>query len=114
MGFMDKLRGAGSAMGMPTEQDLANVNKVTRLNQVGVDQPAVVNGMRPTGRTDVGGGQEYQFDVEVRPGAAPPYAASFTQFMHVASMSSWVSEGAAVTVRVDPEDPSSMMLWGGG
>ena len=113
MGFMDKLKGAGGAVGMPSAQDMANLNKVTRLNQVGVEQPAVVGRMQPTGRTDVGGGEEYQFDVEVSPAGNTPYPASFTQFMHVASMSSWVSEGARVKVRVDPQDPSSMMLWGG-
>ena len=110
MGFMDKLKGAGGAMGT---QDFAMVNKLTRLNQVGVEQPAVVNRMAPTGRTDIGGGQEYQFDVEVRPAGGAAYPASFTQFMHVQSMGSWVSEGAGVKVRVDPQDPSSMMLWGG-
>jgi hypothetical protein len=113
MGFMDKLKGAGSAVGMPSGQDMANLNKVTRLNQVGVEQPAVVSRMQPTGRRDVGGGEEYQFDVEVRPAGGAAYPASFTQFMHVASMSSWVSDGASVKVRVDPHDPNSMMLWGG-
>jgi hypothetical protein len=113
MGFMDKLKGTGGAMGMPTAEDMAMVNRVTRLNQVGVEQPAVVNRMAPTGRTDVGGGQEYQFDVEVRPAGGAAYPASFTQYMHVQSMGSWVSEGAGVKVRVDPQDPASMMLWGG-
>ena len=112
MGFMDKLKGAGGATGMPTPADLANLNKVQRLNQVGVDQPAVVNRMAPTGRTDFGGGAEYQFEVEVRPEGGAPYPAGFTQFMHVESMGSWVSEGAAVKVRVDPQDPYSMILWG--
>src|SRR5688572_15797579 len=107
MGFMDKLKGAGTA------PDMAMMNKLTRLNQAGVEQPAVGNRMAPTGNTDIGGGQEYQFDVEVRPEGGAPYQAGFTQFMHVQSMGSWVSEGAGVKVRVDPEDPNSMMLWGG-
>ena len=113
MGFMDKMKGAGAGMGMPTAEDMAMMQRVTRLNQVGVEQPAVVNRMAPTGRTDIGGGQEYQFDVEVRPAGGAPYPATFTQYMHVQSMGSWVSEGASVKVRVDPEDPSSMILWGG-
>ena len=108
MGFMDKLKGAGGAM-VP---DMELMNRVNRLNQVGVDTPAVVNRMHATGRTDMGGGQEYQFEVEVRPEGGTPYTASFNQYMHVQSMSSWVSEGAGVKVRVDPEDPQSMILWG--
>ncbi len=112
MGFMDKLKGAGGAMGMPTPADLANRNRAQRLNQIGVDQPAVINRMAPTGRTDFGGGAEYHFEVEVRPEGGAPYLASFTQFMHAQSMGSWVSEGAAVKVRVDPDYPESMILWG--
>ena len=112
MGFMDKLKGAGGAMGM-SGQDFAMVNKVQRLNQVGVEQPAVVTHMAPTGRTDLGGGQEFEFHVEVRPAGGAPYPASFNQFMHAQSMGSWVSQGAGVKVRVDPQDPNSMMLWGG-
>ena len=107
MRFMDKLKRTGVA------QDWSYMNRVTRLNQVGVEQPAVVHRMFPTGRTDMGGGQEYQFDIEVRPAGEAPYPATFTQFMHVQSMGSWVSEGAGVKVRVDPADPNSMMLWGG-
>ena len=113
MGFMDKLKGAGSAVGVPSGQDMANLNKVTRLNQVGVEHPAVVKRMQSTGRKDVGGGEEYQFDVEVSPAGGAPYPASFTQFMHVGSMSSWAYDGAQVKVRVDPQDPTAMMLWGG-
>jgi hypothetical protein len=113
MGLMDKLKGAGAGMGMPSQEDMATMQRVTRLNQVGVEQPAVINAMQPTGRSDMGGGQEYSFDVQVSPAGGAPYNATFTQHMHVGSMGSWAYQGAAVTVRVDPEDSSSMMLWGG-
>lgn len=112
MGFMDKFKQAAAA-GMPTQGDMEMVNKLTRLNSVGVESPATVRRMAPTGRTDIGGGEEYEFDVDVVPSGGTPYSATFTQFMHVPTMGSWVSEGAAVKVRVDPEDPSSMILWGG-
>ena len=119
MGFMDKLKGAGGAggmggmagMGMPSQEDLAMVQRLTRLNQVGVDQPATIRHMQATGRTDISG-EEYAFDVEVQPAGGAPYAASFKQFMHPGSMGSWAYAGAAVKVRVDPEDASSMILWG--
>ena len=113
MGLMDRLKGAGAGMGMPSQEDMATMNRVTRLNQVGVEQPATIRAMQATGRSDIGGGQEYSFDVEVQPAGGAPYAATFTQYMHVGSMGSWAYDGAAVKVRVDPEDPSSMMLWGG-
>ena len=49
----------------------------------------------------------------MQPAGGAPYAASFKQFMHTGSMGSWAYDGAAVKVRVDPQDPSSMMLRGG-
>jgi hypothetical protein len=119
MGFTDRFKGLGDmaaqaqAMGTPSQQDIDMVNRVTRLNQVGVQHAATIDGMEATGRTDIGGGHEYSFDVEVRPEAGPSYPASFTQFMHVQSMGTWAYQGALVSVRVDPQDPSSMMLWGG-
>ena len=113
MGLMDRMKGAGAGMGMPSQEDMATMQRVTRLNQVGVEHPATIRSMQPTGRTDMGGGEEYSFDVEVQPAGAAPYAGTFTQYMHVASMGSWAYDGAAVNVRIDPQDPSSMMLWGG-
>ena len=61
----------------------------------------------------MGGGTEYEFEVEIKPAEGAPYAATFNQFMHEGSMGSWATEGADVKVRVDPDDPSSMILWGG-
>ena len=90
---------------MPSQEDMATMQRVTRLNQVGVEQPATIRTMQATGRSDVGGGQEYSFDVEVQPAGGAPYPATFTQYMHVASMGSWAYDGAAVNVRVDPQDP---------
>jgi hypothetical protein len=119
MGFTDRFKGMGDmaaqaqAMGMPTQQDVDMANRLTRLNQVGVQHAATIGAMQPTGRSDIGGGQEYSFDVEVRPEGGAPYAASFTQFMHVQSMGTWAYAGALVNVRVDPQDAQSMMLWGG-
>jgi hypothetical protein len=115
MGFTDRFKGGvgGGMPGTPSQQDMDMVNRVTRLNQVGVENAATITRMEPTGRTDIGGGQEYAFGVDVRPAGSVPYPASFTQFMHVQSMGSWAFPGALVNVRVDPDDPSSMMLWGG-
>lgn len=113
MGFMDKFKQPSSGMGMPTQDDMATMNKLTRLNDVGVEHPATINSLSPTGKTDVGGGVEYQIAVTVSPEGGAPYEATFNQSMHQGSMGSWATEGAAVKVRVDPEDPNSMILWGG-
>lgn len=122
MGFMDRMKdaagqaskatGVDMGTGMGAGDQMAYANRAARLNEAGVSHPALVKAARETGNTDPGGGTEVEFEVEVRPADANPYAATFRQFMVAGSMST-VSEGAEITVRVDPEDPSSMMFWGG-
>ena len=40
-----------------------------------------------------------------------PHATTFSQFM-VDSVMAGVAPGARIKVRVDPDDPTSMMFWG--
>lgn len=126
MGFMDKfkdmasqaqgaaqsgMQGMGSAM--PQPEDIQTMQEVQRLNQVGVEMPAVIRGLAPTGRTDAGGSAQYEITVEVAPPGAAAYSNTFKQFMHQQTMGGWATEGATVKVKVDPENPASMVLWGG-
>ncbi len=121
MGFMDKMKDAanqaskatGMGTGMGIGDQRAYQQKAMRLNEAGVNHPATVNGMTPTGNTDVGGGKEIQFEVEVQPAGGAPYANTFTQFMMDGSISG-VEAGSTITVRVDPDDPTSMIFWGAG
>jgi hypothetical protein len=121
MGFMDRFKdaanqastGMGMGTGMGVGDQAAYQQRVMKLNQSGVDTPATVTSVTETGNTDMGGSKELQFDVEVRPAAGTPYAASFKQFMMGAAVEG-ISAGSEVTVRVDPDDPNSMMYWGGG
>ncbi len=124
MGLMDRMKGAASqaqelakqassGAGMSVGEQAAYRDRAMKLNQSGVEHPATVKSMRETGGTDAGGGKEIEFGVEVRPADANPYAATFTQFM-VQSVMDGVSEGSEITVRVDPDDPNSMMFWGLG
>jgi len=120
MGFMDKFKDAaaqaqemaqraGGSMPGVGEQ-AAYRDRAIKLNESGVDTPATVKSLRETGNVDAGG-KEIAFEVEVRPAGAEPYTTTFTQFM-VASVMEQVSEGGAITVRVDPDDPNSMLFWG--
>ena len=111
MGFMDQFKDAMSA-GAPNAADMEKMQQVTRLNDVGVEHPATITSLAKTGRTDPGG-VEYEIAVDVQPEGGTPYSNTFTQFMHEGSMGSWATEGAAVKVRVDPDDPTVMILWGG-
>lgn len=112
MGFMDQFKDTMGA-GMPTAADMAYMQKVTKLNDSGIEHPAKITGLRSTGRSDSGGGVEYEVDVDVAPEGGEAYSTTFLQYMHEGSMGSWATEGAAVKVRVDPDDPNSMILWGG-
>ena len=131
MGFMDQMKDAAkqaqdaakkagvsaqdAAKGpTPGPEDAAMLEKVTKLNESGIEMPATIKRLEPTGKTDVGGvGKEYEVEVEVKPADGDPYPATFTQSMHEQTMGSWATEGADVKVRVDPDDRSSMILWGG-
>jgi hypothetical protein len=117
MGFMDRIKGAAkqaghtAQMGMGGGGMLEHRNVAIKLNESGVNHPATLKGLSETGRTDPGGGKETEFTVEVDPGEPGAYEATFTQFILAGQLGSH-SEGSRITVRVDPDDPSSMMFWG--
>jgi hypothetical protein len=116
MGFMDRLKGAaqqaaGTATqaanpgGMASQRD-----KIMRINKVGVETRATVDSMQETG-TQLGGGHKMEFDLTVHPDGGEDYAAHVSQALHDATLQG-IAEGGIVTVKVDPEDPSSMLVWG--
>jgi hypothetical protein len=119
MGFLDKMKDAanqatkatGMGTGMGIGDQAAYRDRAIRLNQAGVNHPATVKTMSETGNSDAAGGKEIRFEVEVRPANANPYAASFKQFMAEGSLTG-VADGSEITVRVDPDDPNSMLFWG--
>ncbi len=116
MGFMDKMKdaakmaGGQSSVGGLGEQQ-AYAQKAMKLNQSGVDTPATLQALEPTGRSDLGG-KEYSITVEVKPAGGAPYTTTFTQAMVEQQMPAY-QVGSEITVRVDPDDPNSMILWGG-
>ena len=69
MGLMDKFKD-----GM--QQDMEYMNRVTKLNSSGIEHPATIKSMQSTGKTDMGGGVEYQIEVEVQPAGGSPSARS--------------------------------------
>ena len=119
MGFMDKFKQAGemakSAGQSMTKEGMTDAtayrDRAVKLNNSGVNTPATIKSMSETGKTDMGGGKEVAFDVEVTPAAGEPYSATFTQSMQ-SSVLEMLQPGAAINVRVDPDDRSSMLFWG--
>lgn len=61
----------------------------------------------------VGGlGDEVTINVEVQPAGKPAYEASFKQTVSDQILP-MLTPGSRITVRVDPNDPNSMLYWGG-
>jgi hypothetical protein len=123
MGFMDRMKdaasqasqmakSAGESMSPQGMTDAAAYrDRAIKLNQSGVNMPATVKAMSETGKTDMGGGKEIAFEVEVRPADGPAYDNTFTQSMQASLLES-LQPGAEITVRVDPDDKTAMLFWG--
>lgn len=127
MGFMDRIKGAAqqaqqtaksagdsvaSMGGVGGAKDAAA--KANKIAQQGVKHPAILKGMRETGRKDpLSGGVEYELEVEVKPTGGEPYDATFTQQLLEGTVDGYKQKiGGEVVVNVDPDDPQSMLLWG--
>jgi hypothetical protein len=65
--------------------------------------------MISTGNTDTPGGTEYNITLTVRPAAGDPYQATTNQYIYPSAP---YAEGEDVTVKVDPADPTVVMIFG--
>jgi hypothetical protein len=109
MGFMDKLKGTAKQALNPVGQ-AGDRDKIMRLNQVGVLMPATVDSMKEVG-TQFGGGHQIEFDLTVRPEGAASYPVHVSQSLHDATLQG-ITEGGKIQVKVDPENPQSLLVWG--
>src|SRR5437870_2666849 len=74
--------GAGMmGMGGDMSAQVAYAQLAQKLHQSGVEAPGVVHAIRPTGQTDMGGGQQVEFDVSIRPDGGEPYQTTISQSM---------------------------------
>jgi hypothetical protein len=101
---------AGMGMGDMGAQ-AAYAQLAQKLHASGVEAPGVVHSIKPTGQTDVGGGQQVEFDVSIRPADGDPYQTTISQSMLPAQLEG-ISEGAAITVKYDPDSPTSALIYG--
>jgi hypothetical protein len=128
VGFLDKMKnaqaqaqeamgGAGQPpSGMPPGMggtdmaaQAAQAQMYQKLAQVGVEAPGVIHSIRPTGQTDMGGGQQTEFDVSIKPAEGEPFQTTISQSMLPAQMED-LSEGKSITVKYDPDSPTSALL----
>jgi len=118
MGFMDKVKKAAesaqaatSKVGVGASGDqMALANKAKRLADHGIDTPAHIDSMTATGNTDAPGGTEYVISLTIKPSSGEPYQATTNQYIYP---SATFSEGQDVTVKVDPEDSTQVLIFGG-
>jgi hypothetical protein len=117
VGFLDRLKGVAESAQAATskvgvgasggQMDLAN--RAQRLNKVGVDTPAQIDSMTPTGNTDKPGGTEYDITLTISPAGAAAYQVTTNQYIYPKNP---FTDGENVTVKVDPEDPHVVMIFG--
>jgi hypothetical protein len=109
MGFLDRLKGTAKQALNPVGQ-VGERDKIMRINKAGVERSATVDSMREVG-TQLGGGHQIEFDLTVHPDGGEDYHVHVSQSMHEVTLKG-VAEGANVIVKVDPDDPQSLLVWG--
>ena len=101
--------------GMPGMGDMAAqaayAQRAQKLAQSGVEAPGVIHAIRPTGQSDMGGGQQVEFDVTYRPDGGEPFQTTISQSMLPAQLEE-LSEGQSITVKYDPDAPASALIYG--
>ena len=117
MGFMDRVKKAAEGAQAATshvgvganrgQMDLAN--RAQALMKEGVDTPAHIDSMTPTGQTDKPGGAEHMIDLTVKPAGGAPYQVTTNQYIYPSAP---FTTGEDVTVKVLPSDPNTVMIFG--
>jgi hypothetical protein len=109
MGFMDKLKGTAKQAVNPGGQ-MKERDKIAKINASGVDATATVDSMQEVG-SQLGGGHQIDFELTVHPASGADYKVATSQAMHEVSLAG-IEQGGSVQVKVDPDDPQSLLVWG--
>ncbi|MBS1679150.1 MAG: hypothetical protein JST08_17375 [Actinobacteria bacterium] len=109
MGFLDKVKGTAKQAVNPGGQ-MKERDKIQKINASGVDATATVDSMQKVG-SQLGGGHQIDFQLTVHPAGAVDYKVVTSQSMHEQTLKG-VEEGATVAVKIDPDDPQSLLVWG--
>ena len=109
MGFMDKLKGTAKQAVNPGGQ-MKERDKIQKINASGVDATATVDSMEEVG-SQLGGGHQVDFQLTVHPVGGADYPVATSQAMHEQTLKG-VEQGATIAVKIDPDDPQSLLVWG--
>ncbi len=108
MGGMGTMPGMG---GMDMAAQAAEAQKMQKIATAGVEAPGVIHAIRPSGQTEISGGQRVDFDVSIRPEGGEPFQTTITQSMLPAQLEG-LSEGQPITVKYDPDAPAMALIYG--
>jgi hypothetical protein len=109
MGFLDKVKGTAKQAVNPGG-GMKERDKIARINAAGVDATATVDSMTKVG-SQIGGGNQIDFELTVHPAGGDDYPVATSQSMHEVTLKG-VEQGGTVTVKIDPDDPHSLLVWG--
>ncbi len=117
MGFLDRMKGAAESVQAATSKvgvgasagQMALANRAQKLTKVGVDTPAHIDSMTPTGNTDTPGGTEYDITLTITPSGGDAYQLTTNQYIYPSNP---FTQGENVTVKVDPDDHNVAMIFG--
>ena len=117
MGFKDRLKGlaqsaqaATSKMGVGADAgQISLANQAQKLQNEGIDTPAQIESFAPTGKSTPTGYTEQAVTLTVQPAGSESYQATATQYMDPKKP---FQDGEKVTVKVDPSDRNSVMIFG--
>jgi hypothetical protein len=110
-GAMAGAGGAGAMTGGDMAAQAAAAQLANKLGAQGVEAPGVIRAIRPTGETDLGGGQRTELDVTIAPADGSPYQTTVSQSFLPAQLEG-LTLGSAVTVKYDPDNPSAALIYG--
>jgi hypothetical protein len=109
MGFLDKIKGTAKQAANP-KASMGERDKIMKINQSGVDGTATVDSMKETG-TQLGGGHQIAFELTVHPAGGADYKVATSQSLHDQTLQG-IAQGGQVIVKIDPDDPQSLLVWG--
>lgn len=117
MGFLDRIRGAAESVQAATSKvgvgasagQMGLANRAQKLVKVGVDTPAHIDAMTATGNTDTPGGTEYDITMTISPDGGEAYQVTTNQYIYPSNP---FTQGEDVTVKVDPDDRNTVMIFG--
>ena len=106
------MAGAGGAGGMGGDMaaQAAAAQTANKLGAQGIEASGVIRAVRPTGETDMGGGQKTEVDVTIAPDGGSAYDTTVTQSFLPAQLEG-LAPGGVITVKYDPDNPSVALMY---